>query len=128
MSKLQKIMDRAIMLAGQGIWTAQSRNGMPTVRWTRTQPTPQYAREGAQAMYPSEDYDRHVFLTFVGSTVVMRVCAAPWVRCSDSSPPLWLVEAVLEDPELAFRSDRINAMRLSRRAGRNVTSRGVGKP
>lgn len=117
MSKRQQVIDRAIELAGQGVWTARSRDGMPTVSWTRTQPTPAWAREGSLPSYPFEEYDRHVFLTFVGSSVVMRVCAAPWVRCQDTTPPLWLVQAVLEDPELAFDTKRVLAMRAARKAG-----------
>jgi hypothetical protein len=117
MSKREQIIKRAIELAGQGVWTALNRDGMPTVRWTRTQFTPDWVREGAGAPYPFEDYDRHVFLTFVGSTVVMRVASAPWVRASDSAPPLWLVEAILEDPELAFSTERILAMKAARKAG-----------
>lgn len=112
-----------------GTWEVVAAQPMVSCRWTKEEVTPDWAREGSNPSWPGETYSRMVFLTFIGQgangSIVMRVCAAPWVRCQDSQPPLWLVEEVLKDPELAFDITRILAMRMSRRAGREVTSRGV---
>lgn len=102
-----------------GTWQAVPvHQGLLTIRWTKTSPTPEYAREGRGAPYPFEDYDQHVFLTFIGQRTVMRTCPCPWVRCSDTQPPLWLVLAILEDVELAFDTTRILALKAARKASR----------
>jgi hypothetical protein len=103
-----------------GTWQAVPvHQGLLTIRWTKTSPTPAYAREGKGAPYPFEDYDQHVFLTFIGQKIVMRTCPCPWVRCSDTQPPLWLVLAILQDVELAFDTQRQLDMRHERRGGRS---------
>lgn len=125
MTKTQaRIRARMEELAGQGTWARSPRSGMlnlPTVRWTRTQPVPEYAKTGPHP-YLSDEYDCHVFLTLVRQ-IIMRVCPAPWVRCRDSSIPFWLAEAILEDPELALDTQRQLDMRHARRGGRGGDGR-----
>ena len=113
-------------LVEAGTWVAQPSRipGVPTFRWTREEVTPAYAREGYGSLppqWPGETYDRHIFLTFVSQNgpIVMRVCSCPWVRAQDSTPPLWLVGAILADPELAFDTARQLEMRHARRGGRS---------
>jgi hypothetical protein len=113
-------------LVEAGTWVKQASQipGVPTFRWTSEEVTPDYAREGYKSLppqWPGETYDRHIFLTLVsqGGSWIMRVCSCPWVRASDSTPPLWLVGAILADPELAFDTARQIEMRHARRGGRS---------
>lgn len=121
MTLRQSIVQRLQELVDAGTWIKQPSQipGVPSFRWTREEVTPAWAREGARPNWPGEVYDRHIFLTFVGSTIVMRVCVCPWVRAQDSNPPLWLVAAILADPELAFDTARQIEMRAARKAGRS---------
>lgn len=121
-----KLRDRIIQQLWELVeaeqWVAQANRipGVATFRWTREEVTPAYAREGSRPYWSSETYDRHVFLTPVSRNgpIVMRVCSCPWVRAQDSTPPLWLVGAIIADPELAFSTERILEMKAARKGGR----------
>lgn len=120
MTLRQTILKQLTELVEAGTWRAQASQipGVPTFRWTREETTPAYAREGYGSLPPQwsgETYDRHIFLTFVGKSIIMRVCTCPWVRAQDTTPPLWLVGAILADPELAFDTARQIEMRAARR-------------
>lgn len=120
-----KIVRRMIELAGDEAseWTAIGTGVGATIRWTKTQETPAYAREKrpgqAWAMWEGETYDSHVFITLVAGKFILGVAGAPWVGRQDSDAPLWLVEAILEDPELAHDDTRRWAMRDARKAARS---------
>lgn len=121
MTLRQTIAKQLLELAEAGTWIKQASQipGVPTFRWTREEVTPAYAREGYGSLppqWPGETYDRHIFLTLVGSSIVMRVCSCPWVRAQDTAPPLWLVGAILADPELAFDTARQIEMKTARRS------------
>jgi hypothetical protein len=123
MTLRQVITKQLQELTEAGTWVKQPSQipGVPTFRWTREEVTPSWARQGSRPSWPGETYDRHIFLTLVSRSgpVVMRVCACPWVRAQDSTPPLWLVGAILADPELAFDTARQTEMRHARRGGRS---------
>jgi hypothetical protein len=91
-----------------------SRFGEATIRRTWTRETPDYH----QRDWPEPTYHAHAFLTLVAGKIIMGTSAAPWVRRLDQEIPLWLAEAVLEDPELALDTERRMAMRDARRAGK----------
>lgn len=119
MTKTQaRVLARMKELAAQGTWTGVPSNYGLTIRWTRTQPTPEFIKSGTYSPYPFEEYDRHVFLTLVGQVVIMKVSSCPWMRGTDGPVPYWLAEAVMEDPELAFDTERRLAMKHARRGGR----------
>lgn len=113
-----RILARMNELAGGGSWTVVPSNYGAVIRWTRSQPVPEFIRSGTHSPYPFEDYDRHVFLTLVGQVLIMQVCPAPWVRCTDRPIPLWLAQAVMDDPELAFDTQRQLDLKHARRGGR----------
>lgn len=120
MTLRQTILKQLTELVEAGTWRAQASKipGVPTFRWTREEVTPAYAREGYGSLppqWPGETYDRHIFLTFVGESTIMRVCTCPWVRAQDTTPPLWLVGAILADPELAFDTARQIEMKRDRK-------------
>lgn len=113
-----KILARMIELAKDpdSPWEAlPSRYGV-TVRRTWEHQTPEYqARQWSQPTY-----NAHTFLTAVGGrSFILGTSAAPWMARQDRPVPLWLAEAVLEDPELSQDSHRINEMRHARRGGRS---------
>lgn len=121
-----KIIHRMVELAGSedSPWTAlPTQHGGATIRWTKTRPTPDYARSterGAwNALWDQDTYDSHVFITLVGGKFILGVASCPWVGRSDQDAPLWLVEAILEDPELAHDDTRRWAMRDARKAARS---------
>jgi hypothetical protein len=118
----QEILNQLREQAAAGTWTAQASQipGVPTFRWTREEITPDWALEGANPDWTGDKYDRHVFLTLISQRGpwIMRVCPCPWVRCQDTQPPLWLVDAIVKDPELAFDIARQLQMRQARRGGR----------
>lgn len=125
MTLRQRILAQLKELVAAGTWTAQASQipGVPTFRWTREEVTPAYAREGygnLPPQWPGETYDRHIFLTLVSQSgpIVMRVCSCPWVRAQDTTPPLWLVGAILADPELAFDTARQIEMRKARKGAK----------
>lgn len=119
MTKTQaRVLARMKELAAQGTWTGVPSNYGLTIRWTRTQPTPESIKSAKPCPWPGDDYDRHVFLTLVGQVLIMGVRPCPWVRGTDSPVPYWLAEAVMEDPELAFDTERRLAMKHARRGGR----------
>lgn len=120
-----RIIRRMVELAGdpENGWTALGTQYGATVRYTQTHETPEYARTkrpGKQfVMWEGETYESHVFLTLVSGTFIMGTSAAPWVGRTDREVPLWLVEAVLEDPELAHNTARQLKMRAERKAARS---------
>lgn len=124
MKKRQLILSKLKDAMLAGTWHAQASQipGVPTFRWTQELDTPAWDREGANPSWPGEKYDRHVFLTLVSmdGPWIMRVASCPWVRASDSTPPLWLVEKIIEEPELAFDTQRILDLKHERR--------GTGRP
>jgi hypothetical protein len=124
MTLRQTILKQLQELVEAGTWIAQASQipGVPTFRWTSEKVTPDYARQGYKSLppqWPGETYDRHIFLTMVSRSgpIVMRVCSCPWVRAQDTTPPLWLVGAILADPELAFDTARQLQMKQRRRTG-----------
>lgn len=94
-----------------------------TVRFTKTETTPDYARSSERgawhALWDQDTYDMHVFVTLVAGKVLMRVSTAPWVSAHDTSIPFWLAEAVLADPELGWDSPRQWQMKADRKAKRS---------
>lgn len=97
-----------------------------TIRFTVTQPTPDYARERwgtGSPLYDFDTYDMHVFVTLVGGKMILGTAAAPWVRRQDRDAPFWLADAVLEDPSLAFDGPR----QLKMKRERHGPGRGIRK-
>lgn len=96
---------------------------VPTIRFTRERPTPDYAlseeRGAWNALWSQPTYHTHVFVTLVNGKVILGTSAAPWVRRQDRDIPFWLAEAILEDPELALDDERVRAMREARKAARS---------
>lgn len=110
-----KILARMIELAKDPAspWELlPSRFGMVTVRRIWTHETPDYqARNWSQPTY-----DAHTFLTAVGGrTFILGTSAAPWMDRRDRPVPLWLAEAILEDPELSQDTGRQLALVAARR-------------
>jgi hypothetical protein len=74
------------------------------LRWRREMPTPDWAREdrghALGKLWDQDSYTQLVFLnlTSAGAMPIMRVCRAPWVRCSDTDISLQRALAVLADP------------------------------
>lgn len=85
--------------------------------WTReTSETYLELKVWSQPTYPA-----HVFLTLVAGKFILGTAPAPWVGRRDQEIPLWLVEAILDEPELALDSHRQNEMRLRRgQSGRSA--------
>lgn len=89
-----------------------------TIRWTAEHEThPANLGEGF-GRWPHPTYHSHVFITLVGSKVILGWAAAPWMGRTDSEIPFWLTEAILADHTLAGDYERINVMRELRRAGK----------
>lgn len=118
----EKILQRMVELAmSEGSpWTAlPGQYGGGTVRYTKTQPTPDCHRGTGFGRWDQDTYDSHVFLTRVGGKFILGVASAPWMGRQDSDIPLWEAEAILEDPELALDHTRRWAMRDARKAARS---------
>jgi hypothetical protein len=115
------IIHRMVELAGDPAsgWTALGGQIGATVRYTKTRQTPDYMRGTGFGRWDQGTYDTHVFLTLVAGKFILGVASAPWVGRSDSDVPLWLVQAILEDPDLAHDDIRRNAMRNARKAARS---------
>lgn len=115
----ERIFTRMKKAADEDGWTVVPAYS-PTVRYTKTRPTPEHARKrgvyGGQPMYDFDTYDTHVFVTLVGSKVILGVGAAPWVRRQDYDVPHWLALAILDDPTLAFDHPRQRQMKADRHA------------
>ena len=113
-----RVVRRMTELAGspESPWTAIETNVGATIRRTWQEATPDWARPH---YWPEESYQAHVFLTLVAGTFILGRAASPWTGRQDSNVPLWLVEAILEDPELGLDSERQMAMRHARRGGRS---------
>ena len=112
-----RLVRRMVELAGspESEWTAIETRVGATVRRTWQEATPQWARRD----WPEESYHAHVFLTLVAGTFILGRAAAPWVGRQDTNIPLYLVEAILEDPELGLDAQRQMDLRHARRGGRS---------
>lgn len=114
-----KIVKRMVELAGDeaSAWTAiESRYGA-TLRRTWTCQTGRSVRE--LKVWSEPTYQAHVFLTLVAGKFILGTAPAPWVGRRDQEIPLWLVEAILDEPELALDSHRQLDLRHARRGGRS---------
>lgn len=115
-----KVLARMIELAqdqASGWERIPSRVGGVTVRWTWTHETPEWARTHCDWREPT--YHALTFLTQVGGSFIMGTSAGPWVGRNDQTVPLWLVEAILEDPDLSQDDLRMFEMKAARKAGRS---------
>jgi hypothetical protein len=88
-----------------------------TIRRTWTRETSRTYLE--LKVWSESTYQAHAFLTQVNATFILGTSAAPWVGRRDQVVPLWLAEAILDEPELALDSHRQNEMRATRRAPGN---------
>lgn len=100
-------------------WTALGSLVGATLRWTETVPTPDYHRGTGFGRWEDETYERHVFLTLVAGKFILGAAPAPWVGRNDSDIPLWLAEAILEDPSLGLDDARRWRLKSERRAARS---------
>lgn len=104
-------------------WEAVPQQVGATLRFTKTEQTPDYARSSERgawhALWDQDTYDMHVFVTLVAGKVLMRVSTAPWVSARDQSIPFWLAEAVLEDAELGWDGRRQWALKAERKRPRS---------
>jgi hypothetical protein len=114
-----KLAARMVELAAdtESPWTALGSMVGATLRFTETVPTPDYHRGEGFGRWDQDTYDRHVFLTLVAGKFILGVATAPWMGRSDSDIPLWLAEAILEDPALGFDDARRWQLKAARRAG-----------
>lgn len=115
-----KLVRRMVELAADETsgWTALGSLTGATLRWTETVPTPEYHRGDGFGRWPEETYDRHVFITLVAGKFILGAATAPWMGRSDSDIPLWLAEAILEDPALGLDSARQWQLKAARRDAR----------
>jgi hypothetical protein len=97
-------------------WTGLGSMVGATLRFTETVLTPDYHRGDGFGRWPEETYDRHVFMTLVAGKVILGVATAPWMGRNDREVPLWLAEAILEDPALGFDNARQWQLKAARRA------------
>lgn len=112
-----KLAHRMVELAGdpESGWTALGSLVGATLRFTTTSPTPDYMRYA----WDEDTYDSHVFLTLVAGKFILGMATAPWMGRRDSDIPLWLAEAILEDPALGLDSARMLDLRAARREARS---------
>jgi hypothetical protein len=108
----ERLLARVIEEAGQGRWTAVSNTaGLPTIRHDKITPTP------ATVGWSDPTYPSHVFITLINRKVILGRAPAPWVGRLDGDIPLWLAEAILDDPEVGHDSGRMLALKDERAAG-----------
>lgn len=113
-TRAARLLDRMKTLPADGPWTRIGASGF-CVRWSiEKQVTPDWAK--VSGAWPGETFDSHVFLTVSAGSVFLRAAHAPWVRSDYRKIPLWLAEAVLDDPALGLDSDRQRVMREERRS------------
>jgi hypothetical protein len=112
-----RVIRRMVELAGspESPWTAIETRVGATVRRTWTNETPEWARRD----WSEPTYHAHVFLTLVAGTFLLGRAPAPWVGRTDSNVPLYLVEAILEDPELGLDTQRQLELRAARKPVRS---------
>lgn len=122
----KRILDRMVALVqepAKGWEAVATSHGSPTIRWTKAETTPDWAKEkrpGAPfALWEEDTYNTHVFLTLVAGKVIMRTSTAPWVNANDREIPFWLAEAVLDDPALGLDWTRQLRLKDERKAKRN---------
>jgi hypothetical protein len=107
MTKTQtQLYARMRELVAQGTWDALPTNVGITVRWTRTVPTPGWAKDARR--WPADTYNRLVFLTLQRSGVILGISSAPWMRRQDSHIPYWRAFEILDNPQAAFSPARRN--------------------
>jgi hypothetical protein len=76
-----------------GEWTAV---GPSTIRWTLSgRPTPDWV---TSRQWPASTFDAHVFLTLIGSKVILSVDRVPWVERRDVSVSMARAFEVLANP------------------------------
>jgi hypothetical protein len=106
MTKTQtQLYARMRELVAEGTWDALPNVGI-TVRWTRTVPTPGWAKD--RRYWEADTYNRHVFLTLQRSGVILGVSSAPWMGRRDSHVPYRRAFEVLDNPQAAFSPARRN--------------------
>jgi hypothetical protein len=73
-----------------------------TVRWSRTRPTPSWARLPGRHGWPADEYDSHVFITVIPgkrTSVVLGTSRAPWVRRRDQHISMTRAMEILANPQ-----------------------------
>lgn len=116
-TRKERIFARMVELSTGEAWAHVPGAVGYTVRRTQEHPTPAHARTG-WAGWNEDTYSSHVFVTLVAGKFILGTSAAPWMGRQDQDCPLWLVELILEDPELAHDTTR----KLELRAQRKVKS------
>lgn len=121
MRQRDKIIQRMIELAGDEAspWTGVEGLYGVVLRRTWTRQTSQTYRD--LDLWTQPTYQAHLFLTMTATGgVLLGVSHAPWVGRRDHDIPLWLAEAILENPELGLDSTWQLAMRDARRDARKA--------
>lgn len=121
MRQRDKIIQRMIELAGDEAspWTGDQHLAGVALRRTWTRQTSQLYRD--LDMWTQPTYQEHLFFTATATGgVLLGVSHAPWVGRQDQVIPLWLAEAILEDPELGLDSTRQLEMRDARKVSRSA--------
>lgn len=117
MRAAQKIANQMVELVGEkGTGWEIVPSFAPTIRYTATHPTPEYAREGDRPLWEGETYNTHVFVTLVNGMVVLGTSTAPWVGRRDRDIPFWLAELILAEPALALDTHRQLKLKAARKA------------
>ena len=116
-TRKERVIHRMVALAGSADspWTAIETSVGATIRRSWTNETPEYMGRA----WSEPTYEAHVFLTLVAGKFLLGRAPAPWVGRADSYVPVYLAEAILEDPELGLDTDRQLDMKHARRGGRS---------
>lgn len=121
MRQRDKIIQRMVELAGDeaSLWTEVRGLYGIVLRRTWTRQTSQTYRD--LDLWTQPTYQEYLFLTLTAiGGVLLGVSHAPWVGRRDRDIPLWLAEAILEDPELGLDSTRQLEMRDARKVARSA--------
>jgi hypothetical protein len=109
-NRYQEALQAALTAAVEsGEWKRLPGTVGTTVRHSTAHRTPEWAlrpgRFGAGAAWPSEEYERHVFVTVVTGlrwAVILGTSAAPWSRRLDRRVSMRRAVEILADPASAF--------------------------
>ena len=109
-------------LAAAGHWVGVPADS-PTIRLTRTMPTPAWARGGTghPVAWPDDTYAEHLFITLAGTKVVMKHAPSPWVRRADTTEPYWYVDLLLASADPWDVLARRCEIKAARQAARHAT-------
>lgn len=113
----QRLLDAMKAALDSGTWErVPGRPGL-CIRFTEADISmPDIMRRGAYAGF--EKYDRHQFLTFLGSApVIWGVAAAPWTGRRDSSVTYQDAFAILTEPEKYWSGSPTVLRRISAKEG-----------